>query len=78
MAVAAVRFPPSEQFEEVSPTDGKELQCAIFRAQPPSELHPEQQAPYEVELGLLGVQQYKTQAIAGDQLPFGPPKDVHE
>jgi peptide/nickel transport system substrate-binding protein len=68
-------FPLSEQFEEVSPTDGKSYTVQYFERNR-LELHPEQQAPYEVELGLLGVQQYKTQAIPGGQLPVAPPSGV--
>jgi peptide/nickel transport system substrate-binding protein len=40
------------------------------------ELHPEKAAPYEVELGLLGVEQYKAQPMAADALPIAPPKGV--
>src|SRR4029453_7556686 len=40
------------------------------------EVHPEKADPYAVELGLLGVQQYKATPIAADQLPIAPPKGV--
>jgi peptide/nickel transport system substrate-binding protein len=64
-------YPLSEAFNEVS-TDGKTYQVQYFeRAR--FEVHPEKAAPYEVELGLLGVQQYKTTPIAADKLPFAPP-----
>ena len=67
-------FPLSEAFNEVS-TDGKTYQTQYFeRAK--FEVHPEKAAPYEVEIGLLGVQQYKAQPIAADQLPIAPPKGV--
>jgi peptide/nickel transport system substrate-binding protein len=67
-------FPLSEAFNEVS-TDGKTYQTQYFeRAK--FEVHPEKAAPYEVEIGLLGVQQYKAQPIAADQLPLSPPKGV--
>lgn len=67
-------FPLSEAFNEVS-TDGKTYQVQYFeRAR--FEVHPEKAAPYEVELGLLGVQQYKTTPVAADQLPVAPPKGV--
>jgi peptide/nickel transport system substrate-binding protein len=65
-------FPLSEAFDEVS-TDGKTYQTQYFeRAK--FEVHPEKAAPYEVEIGLLGVQQYKAQPVAADQLPIAPPK----
>ncbi len=68
-------FPISEQFKEVSATDGKTYDVQYFERNR-FELHPEKQAPYNVELGLLGVQQYKTTPVPADQLPFAPPKDV--
>jgi len=64
-------FPLSEQFQEVSATDGKTYTVQYFERNR-FELHPEKAAPYEVELGLLGVQQYKLQPIAADQLPIAP------
>ena len=66
-------IPLSEQFHEVSATDGKTYTVQYFERNR-FELHPEKAAPYEVELGLLGVQQYKTTPIAADQLPIAPPK----
>ncbi len=68
-------FPLSEQFDEVSATDGKTYTVQYFERNR-FELHPEKAAPYEVELGLLGVQQYKAQPIAAAQLPIAPPKGV--
>lgn len=68
-------FPLSEQFKEVSATDGKTYDVQYFERNR-FELHPEKAAPYEVELGLLGVQQYKTTPIASADLPFAPPKGV--
>jgi len=68
-------FPLSEQFQEISATDGKTYTVQYFERNR-FELHPEKAAPYEVELGLLGVQQYKTQPIPAANLPFAPPKGV--
>src|SRR3954470_14680919 len=68
-------FPVSEQFNEISATDGKTYAVQYFERNR-FELHPEKAAPYEVELGLLGVQQYKQQAIAAADLPIAPPKGV--
>jgi peptide/nickel transport system substrate-binding protein len=68
-------FPLSEAFNEISATDGKTYQVQYFeRAR--FEVHPEKAAPYEVELGLLGVQQFKTTPIAADQLPVAAPAGV--
>lgn len=61
-------FPVSEQFKEVS-TDGKTYDVQYFERNR-FELHPEKAAPYEVELGLLGVQQYKMQAQDASTLPI--------
>ncbi len=68
-------FPLSEQFKEVSATDGKTYDVQYFERNR-FELHPDKAAPYEVELGLLGVQQYKTTPVAAADLPFAPPKGV--
>jgi peptide/nickel transport system substrate-binding protein len=63
-------FPLSEAFNEVS-TDGKTYSTQYFeRAK--FEVHPEKADPYAVELGLLGVQQYKATPIAADKLPIAP------
>jgi peptide/nickel transport system substrate-binding protein len=67
-------YPLSEAFNEPS-TDGKTYSTQYFeRAR--FEVHPEKAAPYEVELGLLGVQQYKTTPVAADKLPIAPPAGV--
>jgi len=68
-------FPLSEQFNEVSATDGKTYTVQYFERNR-FELHPEKAAPYEVELGLLGVQQYKTTPIAAANLPIAPAAGV--
>jgi peptide/nickel transport system substrate-binding protein len=68
-------FPLSEQFNEISATDGKTYAVQYFERNR-FELHPEKAAPYEVELGLLGVQQYKQTPIAAADLPIAPPKGV--
>jgi peptide/nickel transport system substrate-binding protein len=68
-------FPLSEEFEEVSPTDGKPYRVQYFERNR-FELHPDKPAPYEVELGLLGVQLFGQQAVPADQLPVAPPKGV--
>jgi ABC-type transport system substrate-binding protein len=68
-------YPLSEPFEEVSSTDGKSYTVQYFeRAR--FELHPEESAPYDVQLGLLGVQQYAQKPIAGSDLPIAPPPGV--
>jgi len=68
-------FPLSEQFQEISATDGKTYTVQYFERNR-FELHPEKAAPYEVELGLLGVQQYKTTPVAAADLPIAPPSGV--
>ncbi len=68
-------FPISEQFAEVSAADGKTYTVQYFERNR-FELHPEKAAPYEVELGLLGVEQYKATPVAASQLPIAPPKGV--
>src|SRR4051794_36180742 len=50
-------FPLSEQFSEISTTDGKSYSVQYFERNR-FEIHPENRAPYyEVELGLLGLEQ---------------------
>ncbi|MDQ5825164.1 MAG: peptide ABC transporter substrate-binding protein [Chloroflexota bacterium] len=73
--IAQFGFPLSEQFEEVSATDGKTYTVQYFQRNR-FELHPEKTAPYEVELGLLGVQQYRLTPVPGEQLPTAPPKNM--
>ncbi|HYP21498.1 MAG TPA: peptide ABC transporter substrate-binding protein, partial [Chloroflexia bacterium] len=68
-------FPLSEPFQETSPTDGKTYTVQYFeRAR--FELHPDAPAPYDVELGLLGVQQHLLTPIPAEQLPIAPPPGV--
>ena len=68
-------FPLSEPFTETSQADGKPYTVQYFeRAR--MELHPEKPEPYNVELGLLGVEQRHMTPIAGDSLPVAPPKGV--
>jgi peptide/nickel transport system substrate-binding protein len=68
-------FPLSEQFKEVS-TDGKTYDVQYFERNR-FELHPEiADVNYQVLLGLLGVQQYKMQAIAANDLPMAPPANT--
>ena len=64
-------FPISEQFKEVSEQDGKTYDVQYFERNR-MELHPEKAAPYEVELGLLGAEQYKATPIAASALPIAP------
>jgi len=73
--LAQFGFPLSEPFQEISATDNKTYTVQYFERNR-FELHPEKAAPYEVELGLLGVQQYKLTPIPADQLPFAPPANV--
>jgi peptide/nickel transport system substrate-binding protein len=73
--LAQFGFPLSEEFDEVSPTDNKTYKVQYFERNR-FELHPEKAAPYEVELGLLGVQQYKQTPIAAADLPIAPPANV--
>ncbi|HUS15804.1 MAG TPA: hypothetical protein VM536_12400 [Chloroflexia bacterium] len=56
--IALYGYPISEPFTEVSPTDGKPYTVQYFeRAR--FEAHPENQAPYDVLLGLLGRQLFR-------------------
>ncbi|HEX2053189.1 MAG TPA: peptide ABC transporter substrate-binding protein [Actinomycetota bacterium] len=73
--LAQFGLPLSEQFQEVSAADGKTYTVQYFERNR-FELHPEKQAPYEVELGLLGVEQYRATPVAADQLPIAPPRGV--
>lgn len=68
-------FPLSEPFEEISSTDGKKYVVQYFERNR-LELHPEKAAPYEVELGLLGVHQERMRPVPGEELPFSPPRGV--
>jgi peptide/nickel transport system substrate-binding protein len=68
-------FPLSEPFQEASPTDGKTYTVQYFeRAR--FELHPDAPAPYDVELGLLGVQQHLRAPVPAEQLLIAPPPGV--
>jgi peptide/nickel transport system substrate-binding protein len=62
-------FPLSEAFQEVSVQDGKTYTVQYFERNR-FELHPEKQPPYEVELGLLGSEQYKATPIPASELPI--------
>jgi len=64
-------FPLSEPFEEISQADGKPYTVQYFERNR-FELHPEKAAPYEVELGLLGVEQYRQTPIEASRLPIAP------
>lgn len=64
-------YPISEQFKEVSEQDGKTYDVQYFERNR-MELHPEKAAPYEVELGLLGAEQYKATPVAATALPIHP------
>jgi peptide/nickel transport system substrate-binding protein len=68
-------FPLSEPFQEISEVDNKPYIVQYFERNR-FELHPEKAAPYEVELGLLGVQQYNLSPVPGDKLPIAPPVGV--
>ncbi len=48
-------YPLTEEFTETSPTDGKPYKVQYFERNR-FEYHPENQPPYDVQLGLLGVQ----------------------
>ena len=73
--LAQFGYPLSEPFEETSRADGKRYTVQYFeRAR--MELHPEKPAPYEVELGLLGVEQVGMRAVAGEELPVAPTRGV--
>ena len=66
-------YPISDVVNEVSPTDGKNYQVQYFeRAR--FELHPENVAPYNVLLGLLGREQYLAKYPGGR--PAGGTGDV--
>ena len=57
-------LPLSDEFDEVNPTDGKTYRVQYFeRAR--FEYHPENQAPYDVLLGLLGREQLLNKSSGG-------------
>jgi peptide/nickel transport system substrate-binding protein len=68
-------FPMSEPFQETSQADGKAYTVQYFERNR-MELHPEKVAPYDVELGLLGVEQYRARAIPAAEIALAPPKDA--
>ena len=53
--LAVFGYPISEEFVEISPTDGREYTVQYFERNR-FEWHPERQPPYNVQLGLLGVE----------------------
>jgi peptide/nickel transport system substrate-binding protein len=73
--LAQFGYPLSEPFEETSRADSKRYTVQYFeRAR--MELHPEKPAPYEVELGLLGVEQVGMRAVPAEELPVAPKQGV--
>ena len=66
-------FPLSEPFQETSLTDGKQYTVQYFERNR-MELHPENPAPYDVALGLLGVEQYRMSAVPSNALPVARPQ----
>jgi hypothetical protein len=61
-------LPISDEFAEVNPSDGKTYSVQYFeRAR--FEYHPENTAPYNVLLGLLGGEQYKARSGGGQPVP---------
>jgi hypothetical protein len=63
-------FPLTDEFIEINPTDGKPYLTQYFeRAR--FEWHPENQAPYDVLLGLLGREQLQAKYPGG--APVGVP-----
>jgi hypothetical protein len=66
--LAQLGYPISDEFAEVSPTDGKTYTVQYFeRAR--FEYHPENAAPDDVLLGLLGREQYLPGRAIGPQSP---------
>ena len=59
-------YPLTEEFIETSPTDGKPYKVQYFERNR-FEYHPENKPPFDVQLGLLGVQ-----ALRGRVFPVGP------
>src|SRR5688572_16034646 len=68
-------FPLSEPFQEVSEADGKTYTVQYFERNR-MEFHPGKLAPYEIELGLLGVEQHRMTPVPADALPVNPQKGV--
>ncbi|HEX8217910.1 MAG TPA: PQQ-binding-like beta-propeller repeat protein [Chloroflexia bacterium] len=70
-------YPISDEFQEVSPTDGKTYTVQYFE-RAVFELHPENAAPNDVLLSLLGVSSYKQRYPQGapGQVPNTSPGSV--
>ena len=70
-------FPITEEMREISPTDGKAYTVQYFE-RAVFELHPENQAPYDVLLSLLGVFEYKHKFPTGapGQIPDSGPDSI--
>ncbi len=65
-------LPLSEEFAEINPSNGKTYSVQYFeRAR--FEYHPENAAPYNVLLGLLGGEQYKARYGGGQPSPSPSP-----
>jgi hypothetical protein len=60
--LAVFGYPISEEFVEISPTDGREYTVQYFERNR-FEWHPERQPPYNVQLGLLGVEYARYTAL---------------
>jgi peptide/nickel transport system substrate-binding protein len=73
--LAQFGYPLSEPFREISSHDGNLYEVQYFERNR-FELHPEKRPPYEVELGLLGVQQYRLSPVPVVTLPISPPPDI--
>ena len=73
--LAQFGYPLSEPFKEASAHDGKLYEVQYFERNR-FELHPEKAAPYEVELGLLGVQQYRLAPVPAASLSIAPPREI--
>ncbi len=70
-------YPTTEEFDEVSPTDGRIYRVQYFeRAR--FEAHPENAPPFNVLLGLLGHEQFRAKYPAGrpPSRPSGQPGEV--
>ncbi len=66
-------YPISDEFEAISPLDGKQYMMQYFE-RAVFELHPENQGtPYEVLLSQLGTFKYKERYVAQSQMPTVPP-----
>jgi hypothetical protein len=60
--LAVFGYPISEEFVEISPTDGREYTVQYFERNR-FEWHPERKPPYNVQLGLLGVEYARYNAL---------------